>query len=195
VTTSLLELVGRVAALLDALEIRWVLGGSLASSMVGEPRSTNDGDVAIVVPLGGEEQLVTELAQRFIVPTSDARYALASHTSFNIIDKDTLLKIDLFVLGDGVLDRMQIERRVRVEDPTTPLRLWITSPEDQVLRKLWSYRLGGHVSDRQFRDVASILAVNVKTLDLDYLTKTAELVGLGDLLEQALREAGGTGSS
>jgi len=45
--------------------------------------------------------------------------------------------VDLFVLGDGLLDRRQLERRRRAVLSEAPRReIWIGSPEDQILRKL-----------------------------------------------------------
>jgi len=80
----------------------------------------------------------------------------------------------------------QIDRRVRVKVPTEPAaHLWITSPEDQVLRKLDWYRTGVEVSDRQMRDVVAILQVNQGRLDDQYLTTTAGAVGLSELLTRA----------
>ena len=105
-----------------------------------------------------------------------------------------MTKVDLFVLGDDVLDRRQLERRVRVlvtEDP--PQQLWIGSAEDQILRKLAWYRAGGQVSDRQWRDVIEILAVQSGRLDLEELRTAAEELGLSDLVEPAIAEAGTDG--
>jgi hypothetical protein len=50
------------------------------------------------------------------------------------------------------------------------------------------YRLGGETSDRQWRDVLSIVRVQSDRLDVAYLTETASLAGVSDLLERALRE-------
>lgn len=53
-----LELVVRTAAMLDELEIPYALGGSLAATFFGEPRSTMDIDVAIEVDSdAGEDPL------------------------------------------------------------------------------------------------------------------------------------------
>ena len=72
-------------------------------------------------------------------------------------------------------------------DPVS--ELWVTSAEDQVLRKLEWYRSGSGVSDRQWRDVVGILSVQSGRLDVVDLTRTAEAVGLGTLLSRALGDA------
>ena len=116
-----------------------------------------------------------------------SRHPLRS--SFNLIDTAHGLKVDLFVLGDSLLDRMQIERRVNIAVPHAPNGIWVTAPEDQILRKLDWYRKADGVSDRQWRDVVGILRVNLTSLDQDYLQHTATAVGLADLLTAALNAA------
>jgi hypothetical protein len=57
-----------------------------------------------------------------------------------------------------------------------------------VLAKLEWYRLGGDVSERQWRDVQNILKVQGDRLDKAYLRKWADQLGVLDLLERALTE-------
>ena len=93
------------------------------------------------------------------------------------------------MLGDSLLDRRQIERRVLIVLPGSTQGLWVTSPEDQILRKLDWYCRGGSVSDRQWRDVLGLLTVGGDALEVDYLHETAAEVGLSDLLERAVEAA------
>lgn len=99
------------------------------------------------------------------------------------------MKIDLFVLGDGLLDRMQIERRVLIAVPGAAKGIWVTAPEDQVLRKLDWFRRGATTSDRQWRDVVGILRIHRQSMDLDYLRSSAVAVGLAETLDEALAQA------
>jgi len=181
-----LDLAVDVAELLEELGVPYVVGGSVASSLIGEPRSTIDIDIAVQLTLADLPLLIDRVRPTFYVPDSDAARAVQEKDSFNIIHTDAALKVDLFVLGHDVLDVNQLDRRIRVEVPTQPVaHLWITSPEDQVLRKLDWYHQGGQVSDRQMRDVVAILEINDDRIDHQYLTDTAATVGLSELLEQA----------
>ena len=186
-----LELTLRVVRMLDELGIAYVLGGSIASSLVGEPRATADIDLAIRIDPDQVSALVRALSRDFYISEEAVKDAVRRGTSFNAVHLESVTKVDLFVLGDDVLDRRQLERRVRVlvtEDP--PQQLWIGSAEDQILRKLAWYRAGGQVSDRQWRDVIGILAVQSGRLDLEELRTAAEGLGLSDLVERAIAEAG-----
>jgi len=185
----------RVVAILDALGIPYVLGGSLASSLMGEPRATADVDMAIRVAEEDVLPLVRALESEFYVSEEAALDAVQRHSSFNLVHLETIQKVDLFVLGDGLLDRRQLEGRTRLrvsEDP--PCDLWVGSAEDQILRKLSWYRAGGEVSDRQWRDVIGILAVQQGRLDMESLRAVASDIHLSDLLERAIREADQDGS-
>ncbi|MCE7873310.1 hypothetical protein DYH09_23445 [bacterium CPR1] len=58
-----------------------------------------------------------------------------------------------------------------------------------LLAKLRWYRMGGEVSDRQWRDILGILLVQAESLDPAYLEHWAERLGVLDLLEKARQQA------
>jgi len=181
------ELILRLANLFEATGVAYAVGGSMASSLIGEPRVSMDVDLAIRLVESTSETLLQRLLAEFYVPEDSAREALARHSSFNVLDGP--LKADLFVLGDGPLDRSQIERRVRMWFPDGRGPVWVTAPEDQVLRKLDWYRAGGRASDNQWRDVVGILRIVGPTLDREHLRSMAELLGLSDDLASAFDAA------
>ncbi|MCU1497276.1 MAG: hypothetical protein JWM47_1229 [Acidimicrobiales bacterium] len=183
------DLVRQMAALLDELGIPYALGGSMASSLLGEPRSTIDVDMAVRLDDTTAEALLQRASAIFYVPVESAREAVRARSSFNLVDVDHGLKVDLFVVGDGLLDRMQIERRTLIAVPGAPAGIWVTSPEDQVLRKLDWFRQGGSLSDRQWRDVVGILRIHGAALDLEYLSASARALGLMDDLTEARSQA------
>jgi hypothetical protein len=108
----------------------------------------------------------------------------------NLINVATSVKVDLFVAGGTPLDDDLLRRRVHVTVGDPPRRLYVHSAEDALLQKLRWFRLGGEVSDRQWRDVLGILRVQAGRLDRGYLRQGAGQLGVTDLLERAVEDAG-----
>lgn len=101
----------RVGTGLDRLGFPWVLGGSLASSLAGEPRSTNDIDVALKCPVKRVDDLVDEFAGDYYAPVGPLSEAAKAFGSFNLIHHQSSFKVDLFFLGDNLLDTLQLKRK------------------------------------------------------------------------------------
>jgi hypothetical protein len=180
-----------VIAILDSLDVPYLIGGSLASSLHGVPRSTRDADLAVDLQPERVGPLVAALAGAFYVDEGAARSAVARRASFNAIHLPTMFKVDLFVLGDDALARSELARREvhGVGDP--PVDVFVASPEDTVLQKLLWYRLGNRVSDRQWDDLVGVLRVQGERLDRGYVEGWAGELGLSDLLREAVEAAAG----
>jgi len=119
-----------------------------------------------------------------------AREAVARRSSFHAIHQPTVLKVDFFVLGDTPFDRAQLERRrLSPALEESGRRVFVSSAEDLILRKLDWCRQGGGVSDRQWRDVLGVLKAQGERLDFEYLSRWAASLELDALLERALAES------
>jgi hypothetical protein len=176
-----------VAQVFDDLGIAHTIGGSIASSVAGEPRSTVDIDFVAAIDEGHAPALVATLSAGFYID-EEARRAIRDRGTVNLIHHDTQLKVDIFVAGGTPLDQQQLQRRQRVE--LGPGRtIYVHPPEDILLQKLRWYRRGGEISDRQWRDVLGIVRVQGARLDRDYLAVSAPTLGVADLLARALRDA------
>jgi hypothetical protein len=179
-----------VTDVLEKLGVTYVIGGSLASAVHGVMRATMDADLVADLQMEHIEPLAHALGEAFYADVEMMREAIRHHSSFNVIHLDTMFKVDIFVAKPREFDRSQLARRqscVLSEDP--PRRAYITSAEDIVLAKLEWYHIGGRSSDRQWRDILGVMKVQKDRLDHDYLKHMATTLGVGDLLEQALKEA------
>ena len=172
---------------LEALHIPHTIGGSIASSFAGEPRSTVDIDIVVALEERHVTALVAALSPEFYIDANALRRAIRTRSSANLIHHATQLKVDLFVAGGTPLDTPQLARRQAV-DLGDGRRLFVHPPEDILLQKLRWYRLGGDVSDRQWRDIAAIIRVQGNRLDREYLREGAGVLGVADLLDRALAE-------
>jgi hypothetical protein len=185
---SELDVALRFAAVLEGLGIEYALGGSLASSLQGEPRSTNDVDFAVRIEEHHVAPLVAALGPDFVVDEAGLRDAVRRRGSYQIYFLPFVLKIDVFVRGAEAFDRSEFARRVSVRVGERG-SLHAAAAEDNLLRKLLWFREGGGVSDRQWRDVLGILRVSGAGLDRAYLRQWAVHLGVTDLLDQALAQA------
>ena len=179
-----------VADALEACRVRYLVGGSLASAVSGEPRSTLDVDLVVELTEKDVEPLVAALGDRFHVDADSLRRAVRERSSANVIHYPTSTKVDLFIMGGSPIDAEQMDRRQRVQVSTEPDRwLYVHTPEDILLQKLRWYRMGNEVSDRQWRDILGIVLVQGDRLDQAYLSHSADALGVSELLQRALSEA------
>lgn len=178
----------------DALErvgAPYVVGGSLASAIHGVVRTTLDTDIVAALTLAQADPLADLLGDAFYLDRDTMRHAIQTRSSFNLIHLQTMFKVDIFVAKARRLDRQQLERRQAwVADSATGRSLYVTTAEDTVLAKLVWFRLGGEMSDRQWRDILGVLRVQGERLDLGFLSDSAAELQVDDLLKRAIGEAG-----
>ncbi len=160
----------------------------MATSIQGEPRSTNDVDIVAELNSAQVQPFITALGSDFEVDAEALLKAIAHRSSWNLFHLPSALKVDLFITKSGPFDRSELERRRRIE-VLPGVSLFIKSPEDSVLRKLHWFRQGGEQSDRQWRDVVEVLRVSADAIDPAYLREWAVHLGVNDLLEKAQLKA------
>lgn len=167
--------------------VEYHLGGSFASSVHGVPRLTRDADIVADLSLQQVSSLAAALADEFYADEDAMREAVRKRRTFNLIHLESGFKVDVFLPGNHPFDAAELARSrpVRMEQGL-PHVVMVKSPEDTVLRKLCWYRDGGEVSERQWTDVLGVLKAQGGAIDLEYLTRWAEELGVSDLLQRAL---------
>lgn len=188
---DLLTTLGSVAEVLDAIGVEWAVGGSIASTAYGEPRSTNDVDIVAALDHVHVSLIHKRLGTAFYVDTEMMHAAISARGSFNLIDERTFIKVDVFVPTPGPLGLGQLERR-RVHPVGAHSSIQILAPEDVVLQKLRWFDIGGRQSDRQWRDVVEVLRISGKDLDRGYMQRVCTQAQLDELLHQAWLDAAGS---
>jgi len=186
---DVLDVAMLVAEAIDATGSEYFVGGSVASSLQGEPRATNDIDFVVAMLGHRVRAFVEKLGSDFEVDQAMLRDALLRGSSANIFYLPMVTKIDIFGLGGAPYDDVEFARRRRVKVRASGAELWIKSPEDTILRKLLWYREGGQVSDKQWRDVVGVLHIRGPDLDRVFLDLWAPRLGVDALLARARTDA------
>lgn len=173
---SLGGLLRRLSATLDKADVPYMLTGSLASTLYGEPRSTQDIDLVVVLNSSTLPALLAAFPEDLYYVSEDAaRDALRRQTQFNVIDLETGWKVDFILRKRRPFSLTEFERRVPRE--VLGVRLHVCTVEDSILSKLeWAQRSGG--SERQLRDVQAMLALRRDELDVVYLANWAAVLGV-----------------
>jgi hypothetical protein len=182
---NLHEVLREIVERLDDAGVAYMLAGSVASSLHGEPRSTRDIDLVIEATPEQLGRFVDGLDRdRWYV--GDAMGALARLDQFNVIDVESGWKVDLIVRKDRPFSHEEFERRCRSELAGVPVS--VASPEDTLLSKLEWAHLGG--SERQIEDAATVLRQQGERLDHRYLDRWSAELGVTAELARARRLAG-----
>lgn len=163
----------KVIARLEQAGIPYMLTGSMAMNLYGHPRATNDFDIVIEVQSRDAERLFDFFKEDYYISLDAVRQALNTDGMFNIIDNESVFKVDLISRKSDAYAIEQFKRRQIKEFAGCSVA--VISPEDLVLAKLnWSQ---GHVSELQERDIGNMLRLLSGTLDEAYMEKWAGVLG------------------
>lgn len=177
-----LELLLRLSRTLDLLGLPYLVTGSMATITYGEPRFTNDIDVVIALQPNDVDRFCDQFAApEFYLSIDAVRTAVESRRQFNIIHPTSGLKIDVFVPRDDDFERSRLSRGMRLS-LAADIEVVFASAEDVILRKMQYFKSGG--SEKHLRDIASMLKIQSRRIDREYISKWAETLGVSDVWQQ-----------
>jgi hypothetical protein len=178
------ELLRSVVAVLERLNVPYLVTGSVATIYYGEPRFTNDIDIVVQLPAGRIADFCRSFPPaEFYLDDESARQAVSSHGQFNLIHPASGLKVDFIIPADSPFERSRFGRPVRVR-PSAEYEATFAAPEDVIVKKLEYYAAGG--SDKHLRDIAGILRIGGERVDRDYVARWAVQLGLTEVWEAVL---------
>jgi len=163
---------------LNRLGIRYVVSGSVASILYGEPRLTNDVDFIVFL----RETDIVRLqevfpAPEFYVPPPEviiAEIARPRKGQFNVIHADTGFKADFYTTGRDEFNAWAFRNARRMEYRGEPIV--VAPPEYVIVRKLEYFREGG--SEKHLRDIRAMLNVSGEQINRGDLTEWIQRQGV-----------------
>lgn len=173
----------------QAFNIKYLIGGSIASSLFGRFRTTNDIDCLYQVADYQVAALVEYLEQKFIVDSDTLSACIKNKKTFNIIHEDTFVKVDLFV-AQNEFHTSELLRAIEIKPEFAPCGFFVATAEDILLAKLKWLQDTGLSSERQIHDIEGIVAIKGQDLEVQYLSKWAKSLGVSDLLNLYLSSPG-----
>ncbi len=180
----------KVTKTLEKLGIPYFIGGSLASTLYGMARTTQNADIIADMQAEHIRPFAASIQNEFFVDELMMAESIQSHTHFTIIHRESMFKVDVFIPRPRPFHLSELKRAQVQTFPGEPeVSARFASAEDTILSKLEWYRQGGEVSERQWRDVLGILRTKSGALDLDYLRTWGKELVVSDLLEQLLEES------
>jgi len=175
---------------LESIGIDYVIGGSIASSIYGKVRFTQDVDMTVEPFEGKADEFFRLVRSDFYISWDAMQQALRQRSSFNVVHLESAFKIDVFIRKDTEFERQLLTRRKFMKLSERSKKAFsVVSAEDIILLKLRWYQQGGCSSERQWEDILSVLGVQTDRLDFEYLKKWSAILGVSELLEKATSEA------
>lgn len=185
-----LLVVTRLARAWEGLSIRYVVSGSLASSLYGIPRATQDVDLVAEIELPHVAPLKGLLEGEFSLDAEMIRDAIRRRASFNVVYLATMFKADIFIPRGDAWSNQELSRAgsEAFDTPEGSVTIRFASAEDRLLHKLVRFRLGNEVSDRQWGDILGIRKVQSGLREQHYLDEWAGFLKVDDLLARTRME-------
>lgn len=150
---------------LNRLGIRYLVSGSVAAMLYGEPRVTHDVDLIVFLRADDILRLGSVFpAPEFYVPTADvivAEMARERRGHFNIIHADSGLKADFYLANRDELHAWAFRNVKEYSIGQNTVKL--APPEYVIVRKLEYFREGG--SEKHLRDIRAMLNVSSQQIN------------------------------
>ena len=129
------DLLRDAAIALDRIGVQYLVTGSMATTMFGDPRFTNDVDIVVDLKESDLNDFLGVFPMPdFYVSEEAARVAIRTKGQFNILHPDSGLKIDVIIPDNTAFNRSRLSRGFRAN--SSGYETMFASLEDVILKKL-----------------------------------------------------------
>ncbi len=182
-----IQLAAQLHELFVANSISYYVTGGVAAVAYGETRTTQDLNVVLAVEFTELTRIaaIFETAGFYVSGLDDVIAKRMS--SFQVTQIATISRADLMIPAETEFSRIQLTRRQTIPI-STGRDVYFASPEDVIINKLiWGKQ---SQSEKQWRDVLSIMKTQRESLEYNYLKEWTNKLGIASDYLQATIEAG-----
>lgn len=166
-------------------KLQYMVTGSVAGIIYGEPRITNDIDIVLDIHTDSVKKIIKLFPMdEFYCPSEETIKTEISRETrghFNIIHHITGFKADIYPAGNDKLHKWAMSRRKQVQIDN--VNIWLAPPEYVIIRKLEYYKEGE--SQKHLRDIKKILQFSSDLIDKPVLKQKIKELGLINELAKA----------
>ena len=91
------EVTIKVTDVFESLSVPYLIGGSLASTLYGMVRTTQDADIVAEMRPEHVQPFVLALQDEFYMDEERIAGAIQSYYRFNILHRESIFKVDVFI--------------------------------------------------------------------------------------------------
>ncbi len=176
---SPLDLLLEVTRRLDTLKVPYLITGGIAVSLWGKPRFTEDIDLIIGAQINNSKEIFKAFENDFYLSEEAITKALSFGGEFNIIHNKSGLKVDFWISKDE-FTRLRFKNKKKKKLEGKPL--FFSSAEDLILSKLLWFKESQ--STRHLEDIVSIVKVQDKNLNYQYIRGWAKKLSVLEIFEE-----------
>jgi len=170
-----------VIGLLEAAQVEYMIVGSVACAIYGEPRLTRDLDLVISLSPTSAASFsgLFDTNDFYVPPVEIISQEIVRGGLLNLLHHRSGLKVDLVFRKSNKHAIQEFSRRRRIEI-LSGITAWIAAPEDVIIAKLRFYREGESV--KHLTDIRGIIANT--SIDREYLDRWVQELRLQSYFDE-----------
>ncbi|MGB9721405.1 MAG: hypothetical protein ACPL28_08020 [bacterium] len=178
------EVVLKVIEILNQMDIPYFFTGAIAVVYYGEPRTTHDIDLVIVIKDSDVNTMIVNFEKEFFIDEVSIESAIKEKSMFNAMHKETGFKVDFWILGDDDFNQKRFMRRVKVEILGTTM--YLPTAEDAIISKLEWFKMSD--IDKHYFDALGIYRIQKEKLDMQYIDSWCKQKSTLEMWEKIQKE-------